>query len=352
MAGGEGTRLRPLTERRPKPFVPIAGRPCLYYLLESLSEAGFKDTIITTCYRPEVFMDGVGDGSRFDLNIIYSLEDEPRGTAGGVKKVEPFIKDTFLVASGDLLVSCDLKAVMDQHKRSGALATMALTEVDNPTEYGIVGTDDDGRITKFKEKPKEEEVFSNLINAGIYVIEPEALEMVPEGQKFDFSRELFPKILEKEGLFGSVIDGVWIDIGRPADVLRANQVIIDRRLKEGGFDGMEAGLTDLRKLGLIAETAEIEGDVRGVSIIGENAIVEKGAVIDSSFIHDNVRIGGETNVSSSLIMQDGRVGERSHIEATILSPKVKVGSDVKMESCVVGDERIIDVGSWLVDQKV
>ena len=170
LAGGEGTRLKPLTYKRPKPLIPIAGRPCIDYVLRSLASSGFHEIIVTTAYLSDTLIKSIGDGLDYNASILYSFEENPAGTAGAVRRVGMFIDDTFLVAMGDILCDVDFKALYEFHKRKGGVVTIALTEVEDPTQFGIVGLDAKGRIQKFKEKPRKEEAFSNLANAGIYVL--------------------------------------------------------------------------------------------------------------------------------------------------------------------------------------
>ena len=197
MAGGEGTRLRPLTRRAPKPLMPVGRRRCIDYSLASLARAGVSEIIVTTSYKADRIVDALEGSDVPGISMLFSFERQPMGTAGGVRKISPYLDGTFIVLSADVLADVDLGALVDFHKRKGADATMALTTVENPTEYGIVGLDADDRIERFLEKPAPDEVFSNLINAGIYVLEPHVMEHVPEGTKADFSRNLFPGLLEE-----------------------------------------------------------------------------------------------------------------------------------------------------------
>ena len=179
LAGGEGTRLKPLTYKRPKPLMPLAGRPCIDYVIRSLVASGFQEIITTTAYLSDTLIKSIGDGLGYNASILYSFEAHPAGTAGAVRRVANFIDDTFLVAMGDILADVDFRALYDFHKRRGGVVTIALTEVEDPTQNGIVGLDAKGRIQKFKEKPQKEEAFSRLANAGIYVCEPEILDFIP-----------------------------------------------------------------------------------------------------------------------------------------------------------------------------
>jgi len=343
LAGGKGMRLRPLTEMRPKPFVPILGRPCIDYALDLYDSIGITDVMMTTFYMPEMLISHLGGGLSRNMRLVYSIEDEAMGTAGGIAKVRNFINDPFVVVSGDLFVDADLSDLVSFHKKSGAAVTMALTEVANPVEYGIVGLDDDGRIDRFKEKPSEEEVFSNLINAGIYVIEPEVLDKVPEGRKFDFSRDLFPILREEGTLFGRKLDGIWMDIGRPEDLLRANREEASKKLREA--DG------DVEKSGLIHPDARIDGTVKGVSYIAKGVTVEREATVEDSFILAGSRIGRASSVTNSLLLDGTLLAKRCTVRDTILGAGTKVENDSKLEECVLGDGTQVPGGSWLVRQK-
>ncbi|MEW5761464.1 MAG: nucleotidyltransferase family protein, partial [Candidatus Thermoplasmatota archaeon] len=179
LAGGEGRRLRPLTEKRPKPLVPIAGRACIEYVISSLVKSGIKEIIITTSYMSDKLIKAIGNGESYGAGILYSFEDKPCGTAGAVKRVEKFLDGTFIVASGDVVMDIDFQKLYESHKKNNSIATLALTYLSDPRNYGIVEIDRRNRIKRFLEKPKEEEVFSNLINAGIYVLETDVLSYIP-----------------------------------------------------------------------------------------------------------------------------------------------------------------------------
>jgi len=214
MAGGEGTRLRPLTCTRPKPMVPVANRPVMAYALELLSRHGLREAAVTLQYLPRHITDYFGEGEDWGIRLHYFLESSPLGTAGSVKNAAAFLDETFLVVSGDALTDLSVEEAVRFHRERKALATLVLTTVDNPLEYGVVITDSDGRIRRFLEKPGWGEVFSDRVNTGIYVLEPEVLQYIPSDRPFDFSRDLFPLLL-REGLplYGCLLRGFWCDIG-------------------------------------------------------------------------------------------------------------------------------------------
>src|SRR5919198_6264623 len=214
MAGGEGTRLRPLTSNQAKPMVPIVGKPCMEHILELLLSHGFTDVVVTVAFLPQAIRSYFGDGANLGLNIEYSVEESPLGTAGSVRLASGRLDDTFLVISGDALCDIDLGRIVEFHREQNAAVTIGLKSVENPLEFGIVVTDEDGRVERFLEKPSWGQVFSDTINTGIYVLEPEVLRHVPRDRPYDFSKELFPLLLEMgRPLYGYVLDGYWQDIG-------------------------------------------------------------------------------------------------------------------------------------------
>ena len=205
MAGGEGTRLRPLTSNQPKPMVPIAGKPCMEHIVELVRRHGITNAVATLAYMPQVISGYFGEGSHLGIELDYSVEEVPAGTAGSVKLVEHYLDETFLVVSGDALTDMDLTALIEFHRYKGSMATLALKRVPDPLEFGVVITAEDGRIERFLEKPTWGEVFSDTINTGIYVLEPEVLRNIPDDVPFDFSKELFPQLLAAGApLFGFV----------------------------------------------------------------------------------------------------------------------------------------------------
>src|SRR5436189_181883 len=232
MAGGEGTRLRPLTSNQPKPMVPIVGKPCMEHILELLRQHGFEDVVVTLAFLPQAIRTYFGDGEALGLRIEYSVEESPLGTAGSVRLATDHLDGTALVISGDALCDIDLTELCRAHKEKGAAVTIGLKSVENPLEFGIVVTDSDGRIERFLEKPSWGQVFSDTINTGIYVLEPEVLRHVPTDRPFDFSKELFPLLLEMgRPLYGSVMEGYWQDIGNLDQYRQANFDALDENVR-------------------------------------------------------------------------------------------------------------------------
>src|SRR5919206_558644 len=232
MAGGEGTRLRPLTSNQPKPMVSICGKPCIEHILELLRQHGFDDVIVTVAFLPQAIRSYFGAGENLGLNIEYSVEESPLGTAGSVRLASGRLDDTFLVISGDALCDIDLRRLVDVHREKEAAVTIGLKSVDNPLEFGIVVTDEDGRVERFLEKPSWGQVFSDTINTGIYVLEPEVLGHIPTDRPYDWAKELFPLLLEMgRPLYGHVADGYWQDIGNLEQYRQGNFHPLPQRVR-------------------------------------------------------------------------------------------------------------------------
>jgi len=323
MAGGRGTRLMPLTQNKPKPMVSVLGRPVIDYVKDSMSYAGISEIIVTTGYQGEQLVSHV---KSWNLNGRVNQESTPMGTAGSVKLLEDELEDTFVVGSGDSVASFDITDLIKSHKESGAMVTMALWSVDNPSEFGIVGlskqpsgnldpTLSEGYICKFLEKPKPEEAFSNLINAGLYIIEPEVMDLIPTGEKYDFSKQLFPDILSRGWkIYAKKVEGIWFDVGHPFELLNAQLALIQNSqnlpfpmpdgeiLPDGSFISSSASVSGHIERSIVLDGASVSGAavdsvlmsgsrVDGVSessIIGENTIVK--SKIFKCVIADNLVI--------------------------------------------------------------
>lgn len=350
LAGGEGTRLKPLTYRRPKPLMPIAGRPCIDYVLRSLATSGFHEIIVTTAYMSDALIQSIGDGLDYNASIVYSFESNPAGTAGAVRRVANFVDDTFVVSMGDLLCDVNYKAFYDFHKRKGAAVTIALTEVADPTQYGVVGLDANDRIAKFREKPKREEAFSNLINAGIYVLEPEVLEFVPPDQKFDFARDLFPKLLSKGvGLYGSRIDGIWMDIGHPHDLWKASMAVVQRE----GKPLHREGVTSEGPV-ILDATAHLEDGVtiRGPCYVGRGVVLRKGSVSDNACLYEGARLEPDAVIEKSIVLEESVIGPAAHVVDSVIARNCAIGEGARIISSIIGEGMTVRAGSRLENATV
>ncbi len=297
MAGGFGTRIQPLTINLPKPMIPLANRPIMLHILELLQKHGINDLVLLLYHQPEIIKNFFGDGSEFGVRITYVTPLEDLGTAGAVKAAAKYLDERFLIISGDLLTDFDLSRVLDFHQKKKALATITLTSVKDPLQFGVVITDKQGRITKFLEKPGWGEVFSDTINTGIYVLEPEVLDLIPEGENRDWSKDIFPTMLaDKSPLFGCNIQGYWADIGNTDAYLEACRDITGKkvgvRLQERpvGEQGKEVYLGE--------ETLVAAGDLsllEGMVVLGDNTQVLGRAKLKNCLVGRNCVIGTAPN---------------------------------------------------------
>src|SRR6185295_4502213 len=284
MAGGEGTRLRPLTSNQPKPMVPIVGKPCMEHIVELLKEHGFDDIVVTLAFMPQAIRGYFGAGESHGVLIRYSVEESPMGTAGSVKLAEGALDEPFLVISGDALCDIDLGELVRFHQEKEALVTIALKSVDNPLEFGIVVTDEDGRIERFLEKPSWGQVFTDTINTGIYVLDPEVLRHVPTDRPYDFSKELFPYLLEMgRPMYGYVMDGYWQDIGNLDQFRQANFDALDGNVRLN-IPGIR--IRGNVWLGEGVEIADLE-QIEGPAYIGNYCRIAPGASVGSHSVLSN-----------------------------------------------------------------
>lgn len=340
MAGGEGTRLRPLTSNQPKPMVPVVGKPCMEHILELLRRHGIDQVTVTLAFLPQAIETYFGDGASLGIGIEYSVEESPMGTAGSVRLAGRRLQDTFLVISGDALTDFDLTGLVDFHRRRGAVATLALKSVDNPLEFGIVVTDEDGRIERFLEKPSWGQVFSDTINTGIYVLEPEVLRHVPPDRPFDFSKDLFPLLLEMGApLYGCVCDGYWQDIGNLDQYRQANFDALDGRV--------QLTVPGIRLRGNIwigegVELDDLEG-VEGPAFIGNYCSISPQATVGGySVLGANVRLRERARVVRSVIDASTYVGRSTVIEGAVVGRSCDIRSHVHIhERAALGDGVIL-----------
>lgn len=349
MAGGKGTRLRPLTVNIPKPIVPIVDAPMMEHTIKLLKKHGVRDIMVTVSYLGDKIEKFFGDGSRYGVSIIYSHEEEPLGTAGGVKLLEEQIDDTFIVMSGDVLTDIDITRLVRTHEENDAMITIALTRVDNPVAYGIVMTDDSGRIQKFLEKPGWGEVFSDLVNTGTYVIEPEVFSYIPNGKEYDFSKDLFPRLL-KDGkrLFGYRMKEYWIDIGNPQKYIQANYDILRGRVN------VEIPHRQVREGVWVGEGTELPDacDVRPPVVIGRFCRVDEGAVIDRfSIIGGGCYVAAKAFVSRSIVWGNTSIHRGAELRGCVVGARCEVGERAQiLEGAVIGDDCIFGPGAKVMPE--
>jgi mannose-1-phosphate guanylyltransferase/phosphomannomutase len=338
MAGGEGSRLRPLTLQRPKPLVPVVNKPVMQHILELLKRHGIYDIVVTLHYLADEIEAYFGDGSDFGVNLTYTIEETPLGTAGSVKKAHDLLADdTFLIISGDALTDIDLTAFIQYHRQKEAEATLCLVRVESPLEYGVVITDAQGRIRRFLEKPEWSEVFSDTVNTGIYCLEPSVLDYMEPEKIYDWSGDIYPRMLqERKPLFGYQATGYWCDIGNLAQYRQAQADALSGRV-EVEIPGQRQG----RDLIWIGAGTEVAADVKiqEPAVIGANCRVKKGAVIEEfSVVGDNCIVGVDSRVIGGTVFNGTYMGDGTRARACIIGENciLSRGTDVE-EGAVVGD---------------
>ncbi len=337
MAGGEGTRLRPLTSNQPKPMLPMVNIPMMEHVVNLLRQHGFEDIVVTVAFMANSIRTYFGDGSEFGVRMVYATESTPLGTAGSVRNARDELGERFLVISGDVLTDTDISSLVAFHDDHGGLATLALKAVENPLEFGIVITREDGSIERFLEKPTWGQVFSDTINTGIYVLEPEIFDFIPEGQPVDFSGESFPAALEAgKGLFGYVADGYWEDVGTLEAYLKAHQDILDRKV------AVDINGFQLRPGVWLGKGAEIDPsvDVEGPAVIGDNCVIGPGVRLgEYCSLGRNVRIGDNAIIQRSVVHDNTYLGSGVRIDGSVLGRGSDLREGVRCEEGVVlGDE--------------
>lgn len=324
LAGGFGTRLRPLTLNLPKPVVPIGNQPFLLRQIDLLKKAGIKDITLSLNYQPEAIQEILGNGSNYNVNLRYAVEPSPMGTAGAYKFAARHSSEATIVLNGDILTDIDLRAVCRKHANTRAAATLVLTRVADPSAYGLVETSPDGRVSRFLEKPNASEIEKlklDTINAGIYVLEPEISALVPENEKYSFETQLFPSILEKKMPFYSYVSEreYWIDIGTHERYLQAHFDLMANRVGifklERTEDSRENNSTfKIDPCSILAEGCRIGmgAEIRN-SVLGRNVSVEDGAVVRNSVIWADTRIGSKARIENSIVGAGCYVGRQNRL---------------------------------------
>ena len=332
LAGGKGTRLRPLTVYTPKPIVPVLNRPFLVYQIEILRRAGIKDITLSLSYQPNKIEDLLGDGSDYGVNLRYVTEPAPMGTGGAYKFAADQIRETTVVFNGDILTDLDIFKVIGFHQRKRAEATIVLTPVENPSAYGLVETDEESKVLQFLEKPKPEEVFrltTKNINAGVYILEPSVLDTIPEGENYSFEYNVFPELLNRrKSFYAFVMEGnYWRDIGTPQSYLQAHHDFLGGQIK--GFKTKSSEKSDVATAAVVDKT----------SIIDENCVIKPNAKIINSVIGAGVHVEEKSVIENSVIWAHTRVSSQAHIKNAIIGRSCYIGRNVSIsENSVLGDK--------------
>ncbi len=346
LVGGLGTRLRPLTTTIPKPMLPLLNRPFIDNVLEHLRRFGIEDVILSTGYLPSVFTDFLDRTKKSGMSVEVITEDEPLGTCGAVKNVADRLDSTFMVFNGDILTDINLSRLLDYHRKKKAVATIALTAVDDPTSYGLVPLKSDGRVESFLEKPSWDEATTDLINAGTYVLEPQALAGAPTGENYSFERGLFPQLLEQEKpVYGFPASSYWLDIGTPEKFIRAHKDILEGKLPFS-FEGDEIKSRVWVGSG---STVHQEAVLYGPVVMGKNCTIEANAVVvGPTSLGDNCRISAGARVEAAVLLDGCRLRGGAVVRNAILGRGVDLGAHVHVDDyAVLGDKLEVGEGNWL-----
>ena len=334
LAGGEGTRLRPLTLSTTKPVVPVVDRPFLRHQLDLLTRVGVDEVVLSVAYRPERIEAVFGDGSRFGVRIRYAVEDTPLGTGGAVRNALPLLDDRTIVLNGDVLTDVDLAAVVARHEAAGASASILLTPVENPAAYGLVETDPGGRVLRFREKPRPEEITTDTINAGIYVLETRVLDLVPPGENHSIERGFFPALLARGDLvLGPVHRGYWIDIGTPEKYLQVHRDVLNRRFPVPLEGAPLAG-------GFAHPTACVspEAVLEGAFYVGPGCEVEAGATLGpDAVLVSEVRVRAGARVRDSVLWRGVHAEPECDVAGCLVGPGVRLGRACLLRNAVLGE---------------
>ena len=347
LVGGLGTRLRPLTCNTPKPMIPLVNQPFIEHMIGNMRDQGITEVILAVQYLAERFRESLGDGSRLGVKVHIVEEPEPRGTAGAVKNVEHMLNGTTFVFNGDVMTDLDLQAMLAFHRERQSMLTIALTPVEDPTSFGLVETNADGRIRRFLEKPAPEDITTNMINAGTYIIEPAAFRYVPPGQYYMFERGLFPVMLQtSDPMFGYPSQSYWTDVGKPQTYLEVHHdILIGKvRYKFQGEQIMDrvwaAGAVRIdptaQIVGPVALGADVEiragAKIIGPTVIGASCVIGTNATLEGAVLWDANAIGEGALLRSCVLGRSNRIGAKAHItDGTIIGDNCVIGGENRLE---------------------
>jgi NDP-sugar pyrophosphorylase family protein len=343
LAGGKGTRLRPLTIHTPKPIVPIFDRAFLHYQIDLLKQVPEIDEVILSLnYQPRRIEEIFGDGGGTGVRIRYVVEPAPLGTGGAIRYAAQGITDTIVVFNGDVMTSVDVNGVVQMHRERGAKATIVLTPVDNPTSYGLVETHPDGSVKQFLEKPSADEITCDTINAGIYVLEPDTFDRIPKDVSYSIERGYFPSLVERREPFFAYVDrGYWIDIGTPEKYVQVHRDMFDGKFTGGSFTGVDLTHPLVAADARIDDGARLEpacfvdsgAHIKAGAVIGRYSVIGRGAVVEE-----------HAQVNGSIIWPNTRIGEHAVVENAILARSCHVG-----RNCLVGEGAVLGDKTLLTD---
>jgi mannose-1-phosphate guanylyltransferase len=358
LVGGEGTRLRPLTVTTPKQMLPVVEQPMIERVLGQLTRHGVEEAVLSLGYKPDAFINAYPKGSVAGVQVTYAVEPEPLDTAGAIRfaAVQAGIDETFVAVNGDVLTDIDIGAVVDLHRRRGAMGTIALTPVDDPSSFGVVPTDEDGRVTAFIEKPPRDEAPTNLINAGIYVLEPTVLARISPDVRVSIERETFPALVEQRSLFALGSDAYWLDTGTPDAFLQAHHDLVEGR--RPGPPAPDAELDPSLGPGVwrIGEVSVAAGPARtdiARSLLGRGATVAHDAVVIDSVVGHGAVIEEGASVIDSVVLAGARIAASASVEGSIIGPGAIIGQRCVIRGLsVIGADAVIASGTDLDAERV
>lgn len=347
LVGGEGTRLRPITSLMPKPVAPMVGRPFVGYILDNLARHGVERVVFSSGYLAEVIEATIGDGAQYGVHVSYVVEEEPLGTAGAIKNAQSALAPgRFLACNGDVLSDVDLTRLGALHAERGAMGTIYLHAVDDPRRYGLVRTRTNGQVIEFLEKPGLDHPGPYLINAGVYVLEPEVLELIPAGRMVSIEREVFPRLASAGSLYGLQPGGYWRDIGTPESYIAAHFDILERSVHTVVANQMGERYVYLAPTAVVEEGARVvppayvaEGAAVGanaqigpLTFVGEGSAIAEGAVVAESVLQERVCVAEHAQVRRSVVVRDSRVGAGCQLSNAILGEGCRIGAGNELAS--------------------
>ncbi len=336
MAGGFGTRIQPLTHSRPKPMLPIVNKPMMEHTMMKLRDVGIEEFVVLLYFKPEIIKEYFGDGSDFGIKITYVVPDDDYGTAGAVKLAQEYIGDeNFIIISGDLVTDFDFKKIFDYHEAKKSKLTITLTSVENPLEFGVVIADENGKIEKFLEKPSWGEVFSDTINTGIYIIEPEILNYIPKSENFDFAKDLFPSLM-REGieLTAGFAEGYWRDVGNPESYRDVYDDILTGKIKLD-IDGFETKYPDGKLYAKDVYTLEKNVEIIGTVVLGKNVTIQEGVKLNNVVIGDNVLIGKNSKIRNTVIWDEVDIGRNAMLDGCVICNNNEIAKNVTAKAGMI-----------------
>jgi NDP-sugar pyrophosphorylase family protein len=334
LAGGKGAKLRPLVLHTPKPIVPLANIPFLFFQIDHIKRAEITEIILSLSYQPRKITDIFGDGMKYGVTMRYTHEELPLGTAGALKAAVNLIDDTVIVLNGDVLTDINLLDVLTYHRAKKAEATIATTRVMNPAGYGLIEANSKGRVVRFLEKPAEDEVTGDTINAGIYILEPSVLDRIPSDGPQSLERELFPSMVQDGAkVYAYLTQGFWQDIGNPQKYLEATYGIISGRTRLPGYPQKACPPNNWEKHQVAIDS---------FSILDGKCIIKKGVTIENSVLGEGCRIEEGVLIKDSVIWSGSRILPHARIERAVIGRQCHVGEGAHLRSgCVLGDKSIV-----------